>query len=96
MYRYLVDKGIDPERLCREEESTNTRENLLYSARLIEEQGWPGEIAITTSEYHQYRAGLIARELGISFGANPARTVIWLFPTYYVRELYGILYEWIF
>lgn len=23
-------------------------------------------------------------------------TAIWLFPTFYVRELYGILYEWIF
>ena len=28
--------------------------------------------------------------------AAPGRTAIWLFPTFYVRELYAILAEWIF
>ena len=96
MYRYLVNKGIDESRLYKEEASATTRENLLFSKQLIEEQGLHPVIAIATSEYHMYRAGMIANALDIEWAAVPGRTAIWLFPTYYVRELYGILYEWVF
>lgn len=96
MYRYLIRKGIAPERLYKEEASTTTRENLLFSKELIEEQGLNPVIAIATSEYHEYRAGLIAENLGIEYAAVPGKTALWLFPTYYVRELYAILYEWFF
>ena len=96
MYRYLVNKGIDASRLYKEEDSTTTREKLLFSKQLIEEKGLYPVIAIATSEYHEYRAGMIADALDITWAAVPGKTAIWLFPTYYVRELYGILYEWIF
>jgi len=96
MYRYLVNKGIDTSRLYKEEASVTTRENLLLSGQLIEEQGLNPVVAIATSEYHMYRAGMIADALDITWAAVPGKTAIWLFPTYYVRELYGILYEWIF
>ena len=95
MYRYLVNKGIASERLYKEEASTTTRENLLYSKQMIEKLGLNPSIAIVTSEYHEYRAGMIADKLDIPYAAVPGKTAIWLFPTYYVRELYGILYEWV-
>lgn len=94
MYRYLTDRGITPERLLREEKSTSTRENLAFSGQMIEEHGLCQEIAIATNEFHQYRAGKIAREAGLDTGAVNGKTAWWLFPTYYVRELYGIVYEW--
>ena len=96
MYRYLTTKGIAPERIYKEEKSTDTRENLLYSKQLIDEQNLNPVIAIATSEYHEYRAGKIAESLEVEYGAVPGHTAIWLFPTYYVRELYAILAEWIF
>ena len=96
MYRYLVSKGIDAARLYKEETSTTTRENLLFSKRLMEEHSLNPVVAIATSEYHMYRAGMIANALDITWAAVPGKTAIWLFPTYYVRELYGILYEWVF
>ena len=96
MYRYLISKGIDSSRLFKEETSATTRENLLFSKQLISEQGLHPVVAIATSEYHMYRAGMIADGLDITWAAVPGKTAIWLFPTYYVRELYGILYEWIF
>lgn len=96
MYRYLVDKGIAAERLYKEEKSTSTKENLAFSLELMKELGLPTEIAIATSEYHQYRAGVIAEELGITATAVNGKTAWWLFPTYYIRELYGILYQWMF
>lgn len=96
MYRYLTGKGISSERLYKEERSTSTRENLIYSKEILETYGLSTNITIVTNEFHEYRAGRIARSLGLEYSAVPARTAWWLFPTYYVRELYGILYEWIF
>ena len=96
MYRYLLGRGISSDRLMKEDKSTSTRENLAFSKTIIEEQGLCGNIAIVTNEFHQYRAGEIAKDLGMNHGAVNGKTAWWLFPTYYVRELYGIVYEWIF
>lgn len=96
MYRWLVAKGIDSDRIYKEEKSTSTDENIAFSKVLIKEEGLNENIAIVTSEYHSYRAGIIAKENDISFGTAPGKTAIWLLPTYYMRELYAILAEWIF
>lgn len=95
MYLYLTEKGIAPERIYQENRSTSTRENLLFSQEIIEEEGLNPEIAIVTNEYHEYRAGMVADALEMEYSAVPARTPLWLFPTYYIRELYGIIYEWV-
>ena len=96
MYRWLVTKGIDETRIYKEEKSTSTEENIAFSKEIIEENGLNKNIAIVTSEYHSYRAGIIAEKNGMSFGTAPGQTAIWLLPTYYIRELYAILAEWIF
>ncbi len=95
MYLYLTEKGIAPERIYQENQSTSTRENLLFSQKIIAEEGLNPEIAIVTNEYHEYRAGMIADALEMEYSAVSARTPLWLFPTYYIRELYGIIYEWV-
>lgn len=92
MYRYLTDKGIAPERLLKEDASTTTEENLKYSMALLEEHGISGEITIVTSEFHEYRANKVAERLGITSYSTPSHTFFLYLPTYYVRELYGILY----
>ena len=95
MYRYLVNNGISPERLYKEDRSTSTRENLLFSKEIIEREGLNPEIAIATNEFHEYRAQQIAASLGLESGAVSGITEIWVVPTYHIRELYGIIYEWI-
>ncbi len=96
MYRWMVDAGVSPDRLFKEDKSTSTRENLLYSKEIIERENLNKNIAIATNEFHEYRAQRIAKELSLESGAASGATEIWVFPTYYVRELCGILYEWIF
>lgn len=96
MYRWLVAKGIDKARIYKEEQSTSTEENIAFSKVLMEEECLNKDIAIVTSDYHCYRSGVIAENEGMSFGAVPGHTAIWLLPTFYVRELYAILAEWIF
>lgn len=96
MYRYLTKKGIDKSRLYIEEKSTSTRENLLFSKEIIEKEGLAEDITIVTNEFHQYRAGQVAKSLGLNFSAISGGTKWYLLPTFYIRELYGILYQWVF
>ncbi len=96
MYRWLIDKGIDTSRIYKEERSTNTDENIRFSKEIIEQNGLNPNIAIITSEYHTYRAGIIAEKYDLNYGTAPGHTALWLFPTFYIRELYAILAEWIF
>ncbi len=93
MYRYLIKKGIHEKRIYRENKSTTTRENLEFSKKIIEENQLSEKIAIATNEYHQYRVFLITRRMGMENTAVSGKTAWWLLPTFYVRELYGILYQ---
>lgn len=96
MYTELVKAGVEEDRLFIEDRSTSTRENLAFTSELIKENGLTEEIAIVTNEYHEYRAGLIAKKLGISAGSVPAASSPGLLPVYWIRELFGVVYEWVF
>lgn len=96
MYLYLTSHGIAAERIYQEDKSTTTRENIAFSYEIIKEQGLNASIAIATNEFHEYRAGKIAENFGLEYGAVSGSTVLWLLPTYYARELLAILYEWFF
>lgn len=76
MYRWLTARGIDPSRLRKEEQSVNTRENLRYSAALIEAESGkvPERVAIISSEYHLCRATLFAADVGMTALGYPAKT----------------------
>ena len=95
MHDWLVSRGISEDRLIMEDKSTSTRENLLFSSRIMKESGLGNNIALVTNEFHMYRAMEVAKKLDITAGAVPADTLVLLLPTYIVREWYGILYEWL-
>jgi len=95
MYDYLVTRGIDPEFLWIEDQSTSTRENLEFSLNLIEERtgSRPNQLGILSSEYHLYRAALIAKEFGVSALGIPGKTTLpVLFVNYFLREIPAVWY----
>ena len=96
MYRELTARGIAADRLYREDRSTSTRENFAFSQEIIQENGLSETVAVVTNEYHQYRAGLIAGDLGLRTYAVSAPSDFGLLPTYWTREFFGIVYEWLF
>lgn len=93
MFRYMTGRGIAPERILLEDRSVSTRENILFSAGVLRENGMGDEIAIVTNEFHACRALLCAEKAGLRAGSVTAPTPWWLLPTFYVRELYGLLYQ---
>ncbi len=90
IYNGLVERGIEPERIRKEDTSTNTVENLRNSLDIIRENEWEETLAIVTDEYHQFRAGMIAGQLGVKAYAVPAHSPWYSFSAYYARELLAI------
>lgn len=93
MYRTLVDMGAEPERLIIEENSLDTRDNLMFSWDIIESRGGTEKaIAVVTSEFHQRRAGYIGDTLGIETCAVPAHTDQWFYRVNYtLREVFAFV-----
>ncbi len=98
IYNVLNENGIDGNRIFLEENATNTKENIEYSYKIIKEQNASKNIAIVTDGFHQARARLIAQRQGIegSIGAVSSDTPLILLPTYWIREWFGLPYEFIF
>lgn len=90
MQRYLVSSGIDASRIFMEDTSTTTQENLANSLKIIEQKSLSKNIAIVTDEYHQFRAGVIARRTGLTPYSVCARTPWFIFSACYARELLAI------
>lgn len=65
MYNYLTDRGISPDRLLKEDKSTTTQENMKFSKAILNELGKGNEAVIITTDFHQFRAGIMARREGI-------------------------------
>lgn len=95
MYDYLVDKGIDKDRLIIEDKSENTEANMKNSYKIIEENNLNKNVAIATDSYHQLRVKIIARRMGVteSVGAVNSDSPLSVFPTYWVREWFAIPVE---
>ena len=93
MYRYLSERGIAEERILREEEARNTRENLDKSLALLAVKGYDttADIAVVTADYHLARAKvLFATPNFIPVAAKMPRFYWPLTLNYYVREAFGL------
>lgn len=92
MYRILTEKGIDKTRLYIEDASTTTEENLKFSSVVIDKNNLSKEIIICTSEYHIYRALMIAKKAGINTTGLPAHSMRILRIPAFTREVFGVWY----
>ena len=99
MTAWLTDNGIDKSRIIAEDKATSTLENLEYSFNIIRSRGGdPNDgTAVVTSEYHIYRAKLLAQSLDVSVGSVAAHTTYApIMLNYFLREAFGVTYQWIF
>lgn len=92
MYRSLTAKGISPERLYREAESTSTQENFRFSKALMEREGLCGPVAVVSSDFHIYRALQMAEDIGLDAqGLAACSKYRFSRPTYMLREAMALL-----
>lgn len=99
MANWLTEKGIAPERIILEDRATRTRENIEYSAELIEQQTGtrPEAVTIITSEFHMLRSAMLTREYGMEPVCVPAATRLPLLRvSCYIREALAIWKFYIF
>lgn len=96
MQKYLVKKGIDAGHIYVEDKSESTRENLINAESIMQENRLSAPVLIVTNEFHVLRARMIANSLSIEASTLPAPTDLFFFGAYYIRELYGVLYQIVF
>lgn len=96
MRRYLVQMGITEDRLLMEDTSTNTAENLRYSAELIRLHGLSDHVAIVTQSYHQCRASMWAEDADLIPYAINAGATFRSYPTSFLRDLLGVAHKVVF
>lgn len=93
MKRYLVGRGVPEERVLEEDRSTDTYENMKFSKEKI----WlldPGaKVAFSTTNYHVFRGGLLARRVKMRAVGMGAATKWYFWPNAAVREFVGLLTE---
>lgn len=91
MHKLLQEYGVDKSRLFIENKSTSTFENLSFSKDIINANGFDKSIAIVSSDYHLYRARMIAKGCGYNdISLIPSRTKWYCVPTFYTREVFGV------
>ena len=90
MYQYLTDRGIAPERLIMEDQSTNTSENIAYSMALIGKNDI--SVGIVTNNFHVFRGVRLAKAAGLQDVCGiAARSNFYFQLNNMVREFFGIM-----
>ena len=97
MEEYLIANGIEQTRIYKEDKSTDTRENITFSAEVIRREGLPEALVIVTDSYHQLRGRIYARLAGFTQVYGVSGRCPWgLFPSYGVREMLAVMEALVF
>lgn len=93
MTRYAVSRGVPETDIIVEDRAVNTRENLLFSYVLMPEvaEGKTPKVALATTNYHLFRALLLARSLNLKCWGAGAPTKVYFAVNAFIREFIGYL-----
>lgn len=90
MKRYLMSKGINEEDIIKEDKSTSTYENMVYSKKIIDELDGK-KILYSTNNFHVFRSGLMAHRVKMRAYGIGSKTKWYFWPNAAVREFVGLL-----
>lgn len=94
MKSYLIQKGIEEERILAEERSTNTYENLVFSAEFLDKEN--DKVVLVTNNFHVFRALQIGKKQGyehlegLAADSYPA-----MVPNNLLREFFGVAKDFV-
>ena len=91
---YLVEIGVPAQNILKEDQSANTYENLQNSALLIKKHSKTEKpkIAFSTTNYHVFRAGILAEQQGIHVEGIGSKTRSYFWINSFVREFIATVY----
>ena len=89
--RYLAQQGVSQAQMVLEDQSTDTAENMAFSKEKILSLNPDGKVAYSTTNYHVFRAGLLARRVKLRAQGMGARSKWYFWPNASVREFVGLL-----
>lgn len=90
MKRYLINKGIEEERIIKEDKSANTDENIKFSKELISNKD--SKVVLVTNNFHVYRSIKIAKKQGINNIQGLGSSIKWYtVPNLYLREAIAVI-----
>lgn len=88
MAKYAEEKGVPKKDIIVEDKSKTTRENLIFSHKLMKPDS---RFAIVTNSYHVYRALVLAKRLGLQCIGYGAKTKWYFTLNAFVREFIAYL-----
>ena len=91
--KYLLFRGIPEELILPETESVNTLQNMKFSKRIIDAKKPDGEILFSTTNYHVFRSGILAGDVGMNADGMGARTKWYFWPNALIREFIGLIVD---
>jgi uncharacterized SAM-binding protein YcdF (DUF218 family) len=90
MADYLLARGIPAERITVEDKSRTTRENLKFSAEIMDRLRPGGRCLVVTSNFHVMRTALLTRRLALNARVVGSPTALYFWPGAIVREFAAI------
>lgn len=93
MGEYLMSQGIDKDKILYEDKSTSTKENLLYSSKVIS-QNYPDieqTVALVSSDFHIFRIKFLAKRFNMQGIGISCDTSWYLRLNCYMREFFGVI-----
>jgi len=98
MKNYLIDNGIDDERIINEDKATTTFENLQFSLNKIRDinDNSSLKVLIATNKFHIFRSKFLARRLGMEPYGLPAKIPPSIIIQSYIREYFAVIKSFIF
>ena len=97
MEKYLIKKGVSPDRIIKEDKSTSTYENFVNSKKLLDALFPKGyTTGFITNEYHIYRAGGMAEAAGFESITHTNSSTRWysVLPGT-LREILAVMKFWV-
>ena len=91
MCAYLLERNVPSDHIIKEDQSTTTQENMLFSKQIIDERNADAKISFATSGYHVFRSGIMAGHAGLRASGIGARTKWYFWPNAALREILGLI-----
>ena len=96
MKRYLVEKGVDEEKIIMEDKSTSTITNFRFSREIMENEGFSlSSVVFVTNAYHVYRAASYAKDEGLTVNHLGTDIIWYTIPMNYMREMLAVIKMWV-